>query len=121
MPDAKNSQRASKYQAQRAQYADAIAVNPVVNNPRLAELTTWDGPWAGLKVVVIGLGTSGDAAVDVLAQKGPTLPLLMRKIRRKSESASEFTKRPMETWRVYLVRNTWNVCLVSMIKTRMLS
>ena len=33
MPDAKNSQRASKYQAQRAQYADAIAVNPVVNNP----------------------------------------------------------------------------------------
>ena len=110
MPDAKNSQRASKYQAQRAQYADAIAVNPVVNNPRLAELTTWDGPWAGLKVVVIGLGTSGDAAVDVLAQKG-----------KKSESASEFTKRPMETWRVYLVRNTWNVCLVSMIKTRMLS
>ena len=70
MPDAKNSQRASKYQAQRAQYADAIAVNPVVNNPRLVELTTWDGPWAGLRVVVIGLGTSGDAAVDVLAQKG---------------------------------------------------
>ena len=70
MPDAKNSQRASMYQAQRAQYADAVAVNPVVNNPRLAELTTWDGPWAGLKVVVIGLGTSGDAAVDVLAQKG---------------------------------------------------
>ena len=50
MPDAKNSQRASKYQAQRAQYADAIAVNPVVNNPRLAELTTWDGPWAGLRL-----------------------------------------------------------------------
>ena len=70
MPDTKNSQRASKYQAQRAQYADAIAVNPVVNNPRLVELTTWDGPWAGLRVVVIGLGTSGDAAVDVLAQKG---------------------------------------------------
>ena len=121
MPDAKNSQRASKYQAQRAQYADAIAVNPVVNNPRLAELTTWDGPWMGLKVVVIGLGTSGDAAVDVLAQKGAHITAIDAQDTQESESASEFTKRPMETWRVYLVRNTWNVCLVSMIKTRMLS
>jgi len=51
MPDAKNSQRASKYQAQRAQYADAIAVNPVVNNPRLAELTTRDRASAGAEGV----------------------------------------------------------------------
>ena len=49
---------------------DAVATNPVLNNPRLAELTSWDAPWAGLRVVVVGLGVSGDAAADVLAQKG---------------------------------------------------
>ena len=65
-----NPQQSSEDQARRAQYAQAIAVNPIVHNSRLSELTTWDGPWAGLRVAVIGLGTSGDAAVDVLAQKG---------------------------------------------------
>ena len=25
---------------------DAVATNPVLNNPRLAELTSWDAPWA---------------------------------------------------------------------------
>ena len=49
---------------------DAVATNPVLNNSRLAELTSWDAPWAGLRVVVVGLGVSGDAAADVLAQKG---------------------------------------------------
>ena len=38
---------------------DAVATNPVLNNSRLAELTSWDAPWAGLRVVVVGLGVSG--------------------------------------------------------------
>ena len=25
---------------------DAVATNPVLNNSRLAELTSWDAPWA---------------------------------------------------------------------------
>ena len=43
---------------------DAVATNPVLNNSRLAELTSWDAPWAGLRVVVVGLVVSGDAAAD---------------------------------------------------------
>ena len=48
--------------------AAAIAVNPVYENERLAELTHWGAPWANLRVVVVGMGTSGDAVTDVLAQ-----------------------------------------------------
>ena len=50
--------------------AAAIAVNPVYENERLAELTHWGAPWANLRVVVVGMGTSGDAVTDVLAQLG---------------------------------------------------
>ena len=47
--------------ARREANAQAIAVNPVYENERLAQLTSWDAPWAGLRVVVVGMGTSGDA------------------------------------------------------------
>ena len=50
--------------------AAAIAVNPVYENERLAELTHWGAPWGNLRVVVVGMGTSGDAVTDVLAQLG---------------------------------------------------
>lgn len=29
--------------------------NPVLDNPRLAELTSWDAPWSGLRAVVAGI------------------------------------------------------------------
>ena len=45
--------------ARREANAQAIAVNPVYENERLAQLTSWDAPWAGLRVVVVGMGTSG--------------------------------------------------------------
>ena len=44
--------------------------DPVYENERLAELTHWGAPWANLRVVVVGMGTSGDAVTDVLAQLG---------------------------------------------------
>lgn len=47
--------------------AAAIAVNPVYESERLSELTHWGAPWANLRVVVVGMGTSGDAVTDVLA------------------------------------------------------
>lgn len=53
-----------------AHQREAIARNPIVNAPRLAELTSWDGPWEGLRVVVVGFGVAGDAAADVLLQRG---------------------------------------------------
>ena len=62
--------------ARREANAQAIAVNPVYENERLAQLTSWDAPWAGLRVVVVGMGTSGDAAADVLAQLGARITVI---------------------------------------------
>ena len=44
--------------------------NPVLDRPRLAGLTTWDADWAGLRVVVAGIGLSGFAAADTLIELG---------------------------------------------------
>ena len=44
--------------------------NPILENPRLAGLTSWDAPWAGLRVVVAGIGVSGFAAADTLIELG---------------------------------------------------
>ncbi|MFI8598002.1 UDP-N-acetylmuramoyl-L-alanine--D-glutamate ligase [Rothia koreensis] len=44
--------------------------NPDVGNPRLESLTTWDSDWAGLRVVVAGIGVSGFAAADTLIELG---------------------------------------------------
>ncbi|GGG63138.1 UDP-N-acetylmuramoylalanine--D-glutamate ligase [Kocuria dechangensis] len=44
--------------------------NPVRDNPRLAGLTGWDADWAGLRVVVAGIGVSGFAAADTLIELG---------------------------------------------------
>ncbi|MHA7219554.1 UDP-N-acetylmuramoyl-L-alanine--D-glutamate ligase [Arthrobacter sp. MDT1-48-3] len=38
--------------------------------PRLAGLTTWDSDWAGLRVVVAGIGASGFSAADTLVELG---------------------------------------------------
>lgn len=45
-------------------------VNPVVSDPRLEQLTTWDSNWSGLRVVVVGIGISGFAAADTLIELG---------------------------------------------------
>src|ERR1700712_4320448 len=37
---------------------------------RLKELTSWDADWAGLRVVVTGIGVSGFAAADTLIELG---------------------------------------------------
>lgn len=37
---------------------------------RLATLTTWDADWSGLRVVVTGIGVSGFAIADTLAELG---------------------------------------------------
>lgn len=44
--------------------------NPILDNPRLAGLTSWDADWAGLRVVVAGLGISGYSAADTLIELG---------------------------------------------------
>lgn len=44
--------------------------NPVLDSTRLAGLTSWDADWAGLRVVVAGLGVSGFSAADTLIELG---------------------------------------------------
>ncbi|MFI7483102.1 UDP-N-acetylmuramoyl-L-alanine--D-glutamate ligase [Kocuria sp. M1R5S2] len=44
--------------------------NPLLDRPRLAGLTSWDADWAGLRVVVAGIGVSGFAAADTLIELG---------------------------------------------------
>lgn len=41
--------------------------------PSLPDLRGWDGPWAGLRVVVAGLGVSGFSAADTLAELGASV------------------------------------------------
>lgn len=41
-----------------------------VNTGRLDALTSWDADWAGLRVVVTGIGVSGFAAADTLIELG---------------------------------------------------
>ncbi|MGP5226653.1 UDP-N-acetylmuramoyl-L-alanine--D-glutamate ligase [Arthrobacter rhombi] len=42
-------------------------------NARLDELTSWDADWAGLRVVVAGLGLTGFSAADTLIELGATV------------------------------------------------
>ncbi|TQJ36144.1 UDP-N-acetylmuramoyl-L-alanine--D-glutamate ligase [Arthrobacter sp. SLBN-122] len=42
----------------------------VTVSPRLANLVSWESDWAGLRVVVTGIGVSGFAAADTLIELG---------------------------------------------------
>ncbi|WDF34502.1 UDP-N-acetylmuramoyl-L-alanine--D-glutamate ligase [Arthrobacter agilis] len=46
------------------------AALPHWETPRLKDLTTWDSAWAGLRVVVAGIGASGFSAADTLIELG---------------------------------------------------
>ncbi|WP_104164251.1 UDP-N-acetylmuramoyl-L-alanine--D-glutamate ligase [Arthrobacter sp. SX1312] len=49
---------------------DGKGVPNTWETPRLAGLTSWDADWAGLRVVVAGLGASGFSAADTLIELG---------------------------------------------------
>lgn len=48
----------------------ATNANPVYGYERLEKLTRWESDWAGLRVVVAGLGISGFSAADTLIELG---------------------------------------------------
>ncbi|WP_421084553.1 UDP-N-acetylmuramoyl-L-alanine--D-glutamate ligase [Rothia nasimurium] len=48
----------------------ASNANPVYGYERLEKLTRWESDWAGLRVVVAGLGISGFSAADTLIELG---------------------------------------------------
>ncbi|MHA7156873.1 UDP-N-acetylmuramoyl-L-alanine--D-glutamate ligase [Glutamicibacter endophyticus] len=43
---------------------------------KLSELTSWDADWAGLRVVVAGLGVSGFSAADTLIELGAVVTVI---------------------------------------------
>ncbi|MDO8338938.1 MAG: Mur ligase family protein, partial [Microcella sp.] len=50
---------------------------PVIVN-RLDELTSWNADWSGLRVLVLGLGVTGFAAADTLAELGAEVTVAAR-------------------------------------------
>ncbi|WP_144792808.1 UDP-N-acetylmuramoyl-L-alanine--D-glutamate ligase [Kocuria palustris] len=50
--------------------------NPILSDPRLDALTSWDADWAGLRVAVLGIGVSGFAAADTLIELGARVVVL---------------------------------------------
>ncbi|WP_427174353.1 UDP-N-acetylmuramoyl-L-alanine--D-glutamate ligase [Arthrobacter sp. 92] len=44
--------------------------SPIATSARLKDLVSWDSDWAGLRVVVTGIGVSGFAAADTLIELG---------------------------------------------------
>ena len=72
--------------------------NPVLDNPRLAELTSWDAPWSGLRAVVAGIGVSGFAAADTLIELGALVTVLdSRDTERNRQSAKKFSMRSLHS------------------------
>ena len=56
--------------------APAPVRRPRADTARTADLTSWDAPgWAGLRVVVTGLGVTGFSVADTLAELGATVHL----------------------------------------------
>jgi UDP-N-acetylmuramoylalanine--D-glutamate ligase len=51
-------------------------MNGVASDDRLAALTHRDADWAGLRVLVAGLGVSGFAAADALLERGATVTVV---------------------------------------------
>ena len=47
-----------------------VGVDRIRETPRLSGLTSWDADWAGLRVVVAGIGASGFSAADTLIELG---------------------------------------------------
>ena len=51
-------------------HKEATGTKEAAGTGRLAGLTSWDADWAGLRVVVTGIGVSGFAAADTLIELG---------------------------------------------------
>lgn len=54
----------------------ASNANPIYGYDRLEQLTSWESDWAGLRVVVAGLGLSGFSAADTLIELGARVLLV---------------------------------------------
>ncbi|MCH6470633.1 UDP-N-acetylmuramoyl-L-alanine--D-glutamate ligase [Sinomonas sp. 5-5] len=56
---------------------------------RLAALTSWDADWAGLRVVVTGIGISGFAAADTLIELGASVVVVDGSVTERTQAQAE--------------------------------
>lgn len=57
--------------------------------PRLRNLTSWDADWAGLRVVVAGIGASGFSAADTLIELGAVVVVVDAGATKENEAKAE--------------------------------
>lgn len=62
------------------------------NADRLNELTSWDADWAGLRVVVTGIGVSGFSAADTLIELGAKVVVVDAATSAKAEAQADTLK-----------------------------
>jgi UDP-N-acetylmuramoylalanine--D-glutamate ligase len=73
----------------------AVNVSPEMtpsNAERLNTLTSWDADWAGLRVVVTGIGVSGFAAADTLIELGAKVVVVDAATSAKAEAQADTLK-----------------------------
>ena len=63
-----------------------------MNADRLSTLTSWDADWAGLRVVVTGIGLSGFAAADTLIELGAKVVVVDAATSAKAEAQADTLK-----------------------------
>jgi UDP-N-acetylmuramoylalanine--D-glutamate ligase len=61
----------------------------VTTSPRLKDLVSWDSGWAGLRVVVTGIGVSGFAAADTLIELGARVVVVDAATSEKANAQAE--------------------------------
>ncbi|WP_233568674.1 MULTISPECIES: UDP-N-acetylmuramoyl-L-alanine--D-glutamate ligase [Kocuria] len=66
--------------------------NPLLDDPRLESLTSWDADWGGLRVVVVGIGISGFAAADTLIELGARVVVVDGKDTEETRAKAETLK-----------------------------
>ncbi|WP_081993899.1 UDP-N-acetylmuramoyl-L-alanine--D-glutamate ligase [Kocuria sp. ZOR0020] len=71
---------------------ESTNANPVLGNARLEELTSWDANWAGLRVLVVGIGVSGFAAADTLIELGANVVVVDGKDTQETQAKAETLK-----------------------------
>ncbi|MHA7281177.1 UDP-N-acetylmuramoyl-L-alanine--D-glutamate ligase [Arthrobacter sp. MDT2-2] len=69
--------------------ADGTTGAPPWETPRVRDLTTWDADWAGLRVVVAGIGASGFSAADTLIELGAVVVVVDGGVTEENEAKAD--------------------------------
>lgn len=71
------------------EHASSGPSGPRAESGRLASLTSWDSDWAGLRVVVAGIGVSGFAAADTLIELGASVVVVDSSVTDRAQAQAD--------------------------------